>query len=520
MKLPQRFLPLLAAFTCVCVLPKSGNAQAISPVDAQIRPVSGTLFEVAAGSQTAVFFVTPDGIILVDPLNRGTAQWLRDALATRFPDRPVRYVVYSHHHFDRAEGAGEFGLPQVVAHREFNGALDAADRTLPSYVSVTDTNGNGKYDPTEIEGSRDAALILSKDRNGDGVVTAEELYARVRRARLTYSKELTLTLAGKSVRLIHPGPAYSLDMTVVYFPDERVVFAANGPAVNHAPFSFGLFRPRDVYEWIHAITRLDFDTLLFGDGQRMTRADLVALVDYLDAVRADVGHGLERGESIARVQARSAAAPYTTSPHAADRMTQLAVLYRSTRLIKMQVSAVAVGNYDRVDRARCSGYTTCAIGGALPATTVSAALVLGNGLGVAGELTLERQAWNTRTRPLYDEEIALRQSRGSVLLRFGPRRDSAFAYAIVGGVTATVGDARGVTHVRGSFVPAGGWQLVHTNDTRLGLTVGGDISIGRGLALVIPVRLSQTPSIAYYWPSRLNLRAGIGITAPVFHRIR
>src|SRR5262245_14687231 len=71
----------------------------------QIGRLRGDLYRVDAGDRHTVFLVTSEGIVLSDPIDRETARWLKSELATRFPDRPVKYVLLTHHHFDRAEGA-------------------------------------------------------------------------------------------------------------------------------------------------------------------------------------------------------------------------------------------------------------------------------------------------------------------------------------------------------------------------------------------------------------------------------
>src|SRR5262245_51213972 len=52
----------------------------------------------------SVFMVTPDGIVLVEPIGTEFATWLKGELATRFKV-PVKYVIYSHHHWDHGSGA-------------------------------------------------------------------------------------------------------------------------------------------------------------------------------------------------------------------------------------------------------------------------------------------------------------------------------------------------------------------------------------------------------------------------------
>jgi hypothetical protein len=160
------------------------------------------------------------------------------------------------------------------------------------------------------------------------------------------------------------------------------------------------------------------------------------------------------------------------------------------------------------------------VGGAVPAGTGAATFVFGKHLGVTGELTFERQSWNTRERPRYQEEIALRQTRGSLLLRFARPTAARVSYAVLGGSSLTVGDARGMTHLQGALAPAGGRHTVQSYESRLGYTVGADVAIGDRIGLLIPVRVTYTPSVPAYWPSRVNVRAAIGVNMRVLRHIR
>jgi len=494
----------------------AGAAQQDNDQAPEIRRLRGDVYQVRVGSRVGVFAVTPAGIVVVDPLGRATAMWLREELLRRFPGQRVRFVVNSHHHFDRAEGGYVFQDAQVVAHREFDNNVEAARRSLPEFVGLTDSNHNGAFDASELTGSPETAGIASRDRNSDGSVTPRELYAAVRPARTTYSRRFEIVLANKTIQLIHPGPAFATDLTAVYFPAERLLFAADGPPVNTAPFSFGQFRPRDVFEWIHTLAALDFDELLFGDGNTMTRADLIELRDYLDDIRARAAEAHEQGQSLAELQLIGVDR-YTTSRHYPGRSLQVSAIYRTIRVLKFQVSGAGATNYDKPGR--CQGFDECSVGGAVPAATGGLTFLFSRSNAVVGEITFERQTWNTRTRPTYSEEIALRQTRGSLLWRFSPPTRSPLSFALLAGPSVTFGDLRGVTRLQGALVPTGGRHIVHSTESRPGFTVGGDIVLGRSHRFMIPIRVTLTPSLPTYWPSHLNVRAGIGMNTSLIRHV-
>ena len=82
--------------------------------------VAGNLYRAQNNNHFTVFLATPAGIILADPINTAFATWLKAELAQRF-GVPVRYVLYSHHHWDHVGGndelVQEFGNLRVYGHK-------------------------------------------------------------------------------------------------------------------------------------------------------------------------------------------------------------------------------------------------------------------------------------------------------------------------------------------------------------------------------------------------------------------
>ena len=85
----------LAALVCALMaMPAAAPGRGVVRAQPQgpareIIPLTGDLYRARNGNWYTIFLVTPDGIILGDPINPAFAAWLKGELAGRFPV-PVR----------------------------------------------------------------------------------------------------------------------------------------------------------------------------------------------------------------------------------------------------------------------------------------------------------------------------------------------------------------------------------------------------------------------------------------------
>lgn len=215
-----------------------------------ITNIAGDLYRFQNKFHYSVFLVTPDGIIVTDPINPDAARWLKDELKVRF-GVPVKYLIYSHDHRDHIAG-GEVFKPEatVIAHENARAAIVGEQR------------------PTAVPD-------------------------------VTFSDRMTVTLGGKSVELIYLGQSHSDNMIVMHFPAERALYTVDFISVNRLPY----MTLSDAYfpEWIDAVEKvesMDFDILVPGHGPTGTKADATAHREYLQALYDAVLDASRKGQSL------------------------------------------------------------------------------------------------------------------------------------------------------------------------------------------------------------------------------
>jgi glyoxylase-like metal-dependent hydrolase (beta-lactamase superfamily II) len=281
---------------------RAGGAPPGPPVRT-ITQVRGDLYKVSSGAGVAavtMFLVTPEGIILADPLNPEFAAWLKGELATRFPGRPVRFVLESHYHWDHARGGGMFAdTAKFIGHENMPKNLALPIRQARPPGDTDDLDGDNRLTREEAQtGTR--AQFDRMNGNGDGFLSHDEINADIRIPDITFSDRYTVQLGGKRVELIHAKNRHTDDLYDIYFPDERVLFAGDYVWVNRLCCNFSFDR-RPITTWIASLRNLetlDFDIVVNSHWDAGSKADLVAFRQYLEDLAAPVQAGIAAGKSV------------------------------------------------------------------------------------------------------------------------------------------------------------------------------------------------------------------------------
>ena len=125
----------LCALACSAMLaaamggPAQAQQQQQSPIET--RKVDGTdnVYIFRNRNHQAMFIVTPDGVIATDPVGYGRPTGGQDYIneIRKITQAPIRYLIYSHHHFDHIAGGKAFkdAGATIIAHKRAKERLEA-----------------------------------------------------------------------------------------------------------------------------------------------------------------------------------------------------------------------------------------------------------------------------------------------------------------------------------------------------------------------------------------------------------
>jgi len=246
-----RKLLLALVLSCTAIA-----AAAQQPPLFETRKLTDDAFLFRYGGHQALFVVTSEGVIATDPI-----AFLRPQAATTYlaeirkiTQAPIKYLVYSHHHYDHIAGGKPFkdAGATVLAHRNAKTRLEAL-------------------------------------RNAD-VVIPDEAVDNFR----------AIELGGVRVELHYTGRNSSDNSLVVLLPKDKLAFTVDFvavEAVGFRDFPDGFFP--DWFDSLDRVVALDWTRMIgghpFPGGRYATKDDVRAYKQYLvelsDAVKAAAAQG-------------------------------------------------------------------------------------------------------------------------------------------------------------------------------------------------------------------------------------
>jgi cyclase len=333
-------LPILLAASCLLAAraqaqSSAGSSSASGPVTKGKvfnfeKIADGVYYATANGAMITgsndVVIVNDGDVLLVDA---GTTPAVARALVQDvklLSEKPVRWVVNTHFHYDHTDGNSIFGPEvQIIGHEYVRSAIlnldvlhrepfKTAQANLPDQIESLKKQVSAEKDPQQRATlQQQLAATEAEQRQFKEIKPTPPT--------MTYSSNLTLYRGQREIRLLFLGRGHTPGDTVVLLPKERIVCTGDLMESRLAYMGDGIFD-----EWVttlDALKKLDFDTVLPGHGVPFHEKSLITayqgyLKDLMTQVAKLRAQGLTADEAAQKVDLTSHKAdfPQITGPSA------------------------------------------------------------------------------------------------------------------------------------------------------------------------------------------------------------
>ncbi len=215
------------------------------------------------------FVVTSEGVILIDtPMLPDDAHLWQEEIRQR-TDKEIRYIINTDHHRAHIVGNQYFPMATVIAH-EF------AWKNMQSYG----------------DSFRTRLLNLYGDRIPEAAEEWKQ-HLEITLPEITFTDRTILFSGDKEIQMVPVG-GHTPATTVIYFPNERLLFAGDLVVTDRPPF----LSQGNTKEWLQALTylrKLQYDILIPGHGEVTGKEATERMSEFLRLVRRKVRSAYRAG---------------------------------------------------------------------------------------------------------------------------------------------------------------------------------------------------------------------------------
>ena len=273
----------------------------------------GVYYATGGFGSNNVVIINDDDVLLVDTGTSPANARAFVADVKMLSNKPVRYVVNTHWHYDHTDGNSIFGPEvQIIAHDYVRTAITTFDvlNREPYRTSQGTAAAQAEDLKKQVAAEKDATRKPALNKQ---LADAENILVQLKEIKptppnVTYSSKIVLHRGQREIDLMFLGRGHTGGDTVVYLPKEKIV--ATGDLMESRPAYMG-----DAFfdEWVttlDALKKLDFDVDLPGHGVPFTNKSLItAYQSYLQDLTAQAaklkGQGVSADDAARRIDLTS-----------------------------------------------------------------------------------------------------------------------------------------------------------------------------------------------------------------------
>lgn len=251
-----------------------------SKVQIKVTKVAGSVYMLEGAGGNIGASVGEDGIVVVDDQFAPLADKIQAALKG-ITDKPVRFIINTHYHFDHTGGNELFQKQAPII----------AQDNVRKRLAEGGTAGNGGSVKFESKPSASGALPI-----------------------ITFDHDVTVHLNGEDIRALHFPAGHTDGDSVIYFPKSNVVHMGDDFVTYGFPFidvSAGGSIDGMISGVEDAIAKLPPDVKIIpGHGPVSTLEDVRAYVKMLKETRAAVEQALKKKMTLAQMKEKKILDPW------------------------------------------------------------------------------------------------------------------------------------------------------------------------------------------------------------------
>ncbi|RKD89875.1 MBL fold metallo-hydrolase [Mangrovibacterium diazotrophicum] len=197
----------------------------------------------------SLYYITPEGVVVIDPINDRIAAETMNSIR-RHTNLPVKYVIYSHNHWDHNSGGKIY--------------KDQGAKFIAHTLAAQNMSPNEK------------------------VVSPDSLWN---------DHQSVFSLGGKDIELYYYSKNHGDGMTVFRFPEYNTVFTVDLVVPDRVLYAYlPDAKPQLWLETLYEMEKLDFDQLLMAHVRPIgTRKDLDLQIQYFEDLYAAVDSAMKNG---------------------------------------------------------------------------------------------------------------------------------------------------------------------------------------------------------------------------------
>jgi cyclase len=178
----------------------------------KLKPLSGGVYALHGRGGNVGFFVGPEAVIVVDSQFKDIAPGIVEQIRT-VTDRPIQYLINTHHHGDHTGGNEVFRqFAVIIAQDNVRKRMLASPADILQYYPGYLEEAKKKGDADDIQFLENAIAWAKK-------VKVEEIAAPV----VTFDSELRIHAGDETIGIWHTPPAHTDGDSVVYFEKANVL---------------------------------------------------------------------------------------------------------------------------------------------------------------------------------------------------------------------------------------------------------------------------------------------------------